>query len=90
MKSKDILAINLKYYRFLANLSQEKFAEAINTSLIYINQLENGKRNPSLEMLDRIAHSISKLLGIKISSADLIRYDKKKIVKLKRVDGTKK
>ena len=90
MKSKDILAINLKYYRFLANLSQEKFAEALNTSLIYINQLENGKRNPSLEMLDRIAHSISKLLGIKISSTDLIRYDKKKIVKLKRVDGTKK
>ena len=89
MKSKDILAINLKYYRFLANLSQEKFAETINTSLIYINQLENGKRNPSVEMLDRIAHSISKLLGIKISSADLIRYDKKKIVKLKRVDGTK-
>ncbi len=86
MESKDILAINLKYYRHLTKLSQEKFAEAIDTSLIYINQLEKGKRNPSLEMLDRISISISNLLNINISSSELITYDQKKIITAKRVD----
>ena len=90
MESRDILAINLKHYRHLTKLSQEKFAEAIDTSLIYINQLEKGKRNPSLEMLDRISISISNLLGKDISSADLITYDENKIIKAKRIDERKK
>ncbi len=86
LESKDILAINLKYYRHLAKLSQEKFAEIIGTSLIYINQLEKAKRNPSLEMLDRISISISNLLGKDISSSELIVYDKKRVIVAKRVD----
>ena len=90
LESKDILAINLKYYRHLAKLSQEKFAETIDTSLIYINQLEKGKRNPSLEMLDRISISISNLLGKDIPSSELIAYDKKKIIVAKRVDEIKR
>lgn len=90
MKSKNILAVNLKYYRYLSKLSQEKFAEALDTSLIYENQLEKCKRNPSLEMLDRISKSISKLLNKKITSSDLITYDEKRIITSKRVDETKK
>ncbi len=90
LESRDILAINLKYYRHLAKLSQEKFAEVIDTSLNYINQLEKGKRNPSLEMLDRLSISISNLLGKNISSSDLITYDIKKIIIAKRIDEVKK
>ena len=90
LESKDILAINLKYYRHLVKLSQEKFAEAIDTSLIYINQLEKGKRNTSLEMLDRISISISNLLGKNISSSELIAYDEEKIIIAKRIDEVKK
>ena len=90
LESKDILAINLKYYRYLTKLSQEKFAEVMDTSLIYINQLEKGKRNPSLEMLDRISVSISNLLGTNVSSADLITFDQKKIISAKRVDENHK
>ena len=89
MKSKVILAINLKYYRYLSKLSQEKFAEALDTSLIYENQLEKKKRNPSLEMLDRISKSISKLINKTITSADLITYDEKKIIESKRIDEKK-
>ncbi len=89
LESKDILAINLKFYRYLSHLSQEKFAEALETSLIYENQLEKGKRNPSLEMLDRIAISISKLLGTDITSSELITYDKNKIISSKRIDEKK-
>ena len=90
MKSNDILAINLKYYRYLSKLSQEKFAEALDTSLIYENQLEKKRRNPSLEMLDKLSTGISKLLKTDITSADLIKYDEKKIVNHKRIDETKR
>ena len=44
MSSKEILAMNLKYYRYKLNLSQEKFADAIGSNLTYVNQLENCKR----------------------------------------------
>ena len=39
----EILAINLKYYRKVFNLSQEKFAVILGTSLSYLNQIENNK-----------------------------------------------
>ena len=76
--SKDILAINMKYFRYESNLSQEKFAEALGTNLLYEYQLEKGKRNPSLKMLDKISNNISKLLNYTVTSADLISYDKEK------------
>ncbi len=41
----EILAINLKYYRKKYNLSQEKFAEVLGTTLSYLNQIENNKIN---------------------------------------------
>ena len=87
--SKDILAINMKYFRYKSNLSQEKFAEALDTNLVYENQMEKGKRNPSLKMLDKIADNISKLLNITITSAELITYDENKVIYSKRVDERK-
>ena len=36
-----ILAINLKYYRKIYNMSQERFAEVLGTSLAYLNEIEN-------------------------------------------------
>ena len=86
MKSKDILAINMKYYRYESKLSQEKFAEALATSLAYESQIETGKRNPSLKMLDKISTNISKLVKRQVTSAELITYDKKKVINSKRVD----
>ena len=88
--SKQILAINLKYYRYKSKMSQEQFAEAMHTNLIYENQLEKGRRNPSLDMVDKLAKNISKLLGYKVTSSDLILYDNNKIIHTKRVDSLKK
>ena len=84
--SKDILAINLKYFRYISNLSQEKFAESIDTNLVYENQLENSKRNPSLDMLDKISKNISSLLNEEITSSELIAYDEAKVINSKRID----
>ncbi len=88
-ESKDILAINLKYFRYKSHLSQEKFAEIIKTNLVYENQIEKGRRNPSLKMLDKMANNISILLNKEITGADLITYDKNKVITAKRIDEKK-
>ena len=77
----------MKYFRYRSKLSQEQFAEALNTTLLYENQLENRRRNPSLKMLDKLASNISELLEINITSKDLLSYDERKIINSKRIDG---
>lgn len=84
LASKDIPAINLKYYRYQLNLSQEKFAEKLNSTLSYINQLEKGRRKPTLELLDKFA---SKLC---VSSSKLITYNEEHNIITKRIDEKKK
>jgi len=40
-------------------------------------------------MLDKISNNISKLLGYKVSSAELLLYDENKVIISKRVDEKK-
>lgn len=80
LTSREILAINLKYYRYQRKMSQEKFAELLGSTLPYINQLENGRRKPTLELLDKY----SAILGV--TSAELITYNIKHNVIAKHID----
>lgn len=80
LTSREILAINLKYYRYQRKMSQEKFAELLGSTLPYINQLENGRRKPTLELLDKY----SAILGV--TSAELITHNIKHNVIAKRID----
>ena len=43
MNLSELLSINLRYYRKLYNLSQERFAEVIGTSLSHLNKMEQQK-----------------------------------------------
>jgi len=54
-----ILAENMKKYRKIQRLSQEKLAEKINTSPNYIAMIEVGKKFPSAGMLERIALALN-------------------------------
>lgn len=89
--SKEILAMNLKFYREKYNLSQEKFAEKVGSNLVYINQLENCKRKPTTDMLDKIADGMNKNIDPKLNmtGSELIRYDKKHITSFHRIDEKK-
>ena len=60
MTTKEILSMNLKYYRKKYNLSQEKFAGKVGSNLVYINELEQCKRKPTIDMLEKIADGINK------------------------------
>lgn len=90
LSSKKILSINLKYYRKYFNLSQEKFAEKIGSNLVYINQLENCKRKPTTDMLDKIADGINKLdKSLNITASDLLKYDPNHKTNFNRIDERK-
>lgn len=100
MTSKQILSMNLKYYRKVLNLSQEKFAEGIGSNLVYLNQLENERRKPTIDMLDKIANGITNMLknskktikeidDFNITSAVLLTYDKSHKTNFNRIDEKK-
>lgn len=80
MTLKQILAMNVKYYRYKMGFSQEKFCNTFNYSRTYINEVENAKRNPSLEWLEQIAKNF------KISINELLTYNENHLIKNKRID----
>ena len=54
-----VLAENMKKYRKIQRLSQEKLAEKINTAPNYIAMIEVAKKFPSAGMLERIALALN-------------------------------
>jgi transcriptional regulator with XRE-family HTH domain len=54
-----VLAENMKKYRKIQRLSQEKLADRINTAPNYIAMIEVGKKFPSAGMLERIARALN-------------------------------
>lgn len=84
------LAINLKYYRKKYNLSQEKFAEILGTTLSYLNQIENVKVDVKSSTIDKFAKNINLYdKKIKIKSEDLVIYKKEHITSFTRIDEKK-
>jgi transcriptional regulator with XRE-family HTH domain len=65
------LAENLKAIRTRKGLSQQDVADAVGVSFPRISEIENGKGNPRIQTLERIASS----LGVKVN--DLISDPKK-------------
>ena len=54
-----ILADNMKKYRKIQKISQEKLAEKVSTAPNYIAMIEVGKKFPSASMLERIAMALN-------------------------------
>ena len=55
MKAVTQLGLRIRYLRSLKKWSQEDLALEANVNRNYICDLENGRRNPSLEILERIS-----------------------------------
>lgn len=58
------LGKNIRALRKKKELTQEELAYKAELDYSYINQIENGKRNPSMEAVERIA----KALGTKVQN----------------------
>lgn len=52
------LGRNLRTRREAAGLSQEAFADAAGIHRTYISDIERGVRNPTIEVVDRIAKAL--------------------------------
>ena len=61
----QLLAFNIKYYRYVNNLSQELLAEKSNLSPEYISRIERELHSPSNDKLEAIA------LGLNIKPYEL-------------------
>ena len=48
----------IRTYRLQAGLSQEKLAEIASCDATYLSEIEQGKRNPSLKVIERIAAAL--------------------------------
>ena len=62
---KKLLGANIRHYRASLGISQEKLAEMAGMAANYLGLLENGRKFPSSEMIERIALALGK------DSADL-------------------
>lgn len=50
---------NIKKYRIAQKLTQKELAEKANISRSYLADVENGRYNPSIEVLNAIAHALN-------------------------------
>ena len=56
---KDLLVFNIKYYRYVNNLSQEKLAEMCGFTSRYLTDIERGLHCPTINKLEVIAKSLN-------------------------------
>ena len=81
-KARQILANNIVYYRVKNNWSQEYFAELLGTSPGYVSEMENAKRNISIDYIDHLANIF------KIEPHELLFS--RKPVEIRRIDRGKR
>ena len=89
MNLSEILSINLRYFRKKYNLSQERFAEVIGTSLSHLNKMEQQKVDVKLSTIDKYAKNLSKFSNDTINSIDFFNNDKSRITNYSRIDEKK-
>lgn len=90
MKIVNNLSDNLRYYRKKYNLSQEKFAEVLGTSLSHLNKLENKKVDIKASTIEKYASKLNKYdNNLSIDGEDLLTYHKNRITSYNRIDEKK-
>ena len=57
-KLREILGKNIRTLRRARNISQEKLAEMADLSTVYLGRIENGRQEPSLNTIGRIANAL--------------------------------
>lgn len=67
MSSGKKLGENLKKLRLKKNMSQVDLANVLNVDRAYISNIENGRMNPTLSTLEKIAGALG------ISSSELLK-----------------
>lgn len=87
----ETLAINLRFYRFKYQLSQEKFAEILGTTLSYLNQIENNKVDDmKTSTIMKFVENINKYdAEANLTYEDLVNYKEENVIQFSRIDEKK-
>ncbi|MCI6662921.1 MAG: helix-turn-helix transcriptional regulator [Treponema sp.] len=73
MQFNEAVALVVRHLRREHNISQEKLAELINSHQVYICEIEQGKKLPSLNVLNNIAQAFH------IPLSELVRQIEEKL-----------
>ena len=84
MSLKEIIGMNLKYYRYKSGLSQEKFYTSLGLSYKYLACIERGEENMTIEYIDLLAEKLG------ITSDDLLNYNEDHLINKRRIDERQK
>ena len=82
MNFRKNLSNNVLYYRIENNLSQEALAEKMDSSVTYISEIENQKRNVRIDYIEKLA----KVLNIELKEL----FTERDNVESKRIKRRKK
>ena len=66
MRTREVLAINLRELRQIQNLSQEDLAELAGIDRTYVSSLERSQYSATIDVLERLA------LALGVKPADLL------------------
>ena len=72
MKAQEQLGLRIKFLRKERGWSQEDLALEANVNKNYICDLENGRRNPSLDILERISNAFGISLSLLFKGIETI------------------
>ena len=84
MNLKEVVGINLKYYRYQSGLSQEKFYTNLELNPKYMACIERGEENLTIDYIEEIAKKLN------ISTYELVTYNENHIILKKRIDEKEK
>lgn len=59
MRIQRLLGVNVRLARRKLNWSQDQLAESAGLDRTYVSGIERGTRNPTVEIVDRIAQALS-------------------------------
>ena len=74
---RENLGKTIREKRHKLNVSQAELSKKAHITRTYLSLIENGKRFPSWEVLEKISNLLFTTLSDIIEKADLIKYDKK-------------
>jgi len=59
MQLRRVVARNVRAFREQRGLSQEEVADRARVHTTYLSGIENGRRNPTVDVLERLAAALS-------------------------------
>ena len=89
MTLKEIVGINLKYYRYKSGQSQEKFYTNLGLNHKYLASIERGEENISFDYVQELANKLNvdinipkRSVGLAYSKRNIPSFSAKKLMEI--------